>query len=204
MNNPIYFTKIEYSEYLGFCLFPRSRILLNLVEKELSYQEFKEKRNMPVIQGVEIDTFWSEEESIDTCSAAMMIANDKTDFKYKTIKMDNWEQEVTFSYGIKLTDEQMKKLMPLCNACEFEPFRDRKMSMDDEGYIGYRDEVRMKFKAVTDSHIPYLELPMDYYYDEEHIWPSEKLYRCLIKTFFENNKKLRGHGLSYGGFSLFF
>ena len=36
--------------------------------------------------------------------------------------------------------------------------------------------------------------PMDFYYDAEHIWPNEKLYRYLIKTFFENNSKLNGHG----------
>ena len=29
---------------------------------------------------------------------------------------------------------------------------------------------------------------MNYYYDEEHIWPSEKLYRYLIKKYFEGNK----------------
>lgn len=41
-------------------------------------------------------------------------------------------------------------------------------------------------------------------FDEEHIWPSERLYRYLVKTFFEGNKKLRGWGPTYGGFSLFF
>ena len=28
------------------------------------------------------------------------------------------------------------------------------------------------------------------YYDEEHIWPSEKLYRYLVQTFFENKNEL--------------
>ena len=78
------------------------------------------------------------------------------------------------------------------------------MQMGEEGYIGYRDEVRLYFRAITDSYIPMLELPMDYYYDEEHIWPSEKLYRYLLKTFFEKEKKLRRWGLSYGRKSLFF
>ena len=45
---------------------------------------------------------------------------------------------------------------------------------------------------------------MDYYYDEEHIWPSEKLYRHLVKTFLEKEKKLRGCGLCYGRDSVFF
>lgn len=77
------------------------------------------------------------------------------------------------------------------------------MEMGEEGYIGYRDEVDLYFRAVTDSYIPLLELSMGYYYDEEHIWPSERLYRYLVKTFFEGDKRLRGWGPTYGGFSLF-
>lgn len=98
----------------------------------------------------------------------------------------------------------MKILLPYCNALDFEPYRDRKMQMGEEGYIGYRDEVRLHFRAITDSYIPMLELPMEYYYDEEHIWPSEKLYRYLVKTFSEKEKKLREWGLSYGREALFF
>ena len=78
------------------------------------------------------------------------------------------------------------------------------MSMKDDGYIGYRDEVQMPFRAISNSHIPLIELPMDYYYDEQHIWPSEKLYRYLLTTFFENNRKTEKWITSYGGFSLFF
>ena len=63
--------------------------------------------------------------------------------------------------------------------------------MNDEGYIGYRDEINTYFTGITNSYIPKLDLPMDYFYDEEHIWPSEKLYRYLVKTFFEGNKKLK-------------
>ena len=44
---------------------------------------------------------------------------------------------------------------------------------------------------------------MNYYYDEEHICPSEKLYRYLIKKYFEGDKKLHGWGPSYGEGSLF-
>lgn len=109
-----------------------------------------------------------------------------------------------FSYGIKLTDEQIQKILPYCNALDYEAYQDKKMSMMDEGYIGYRDEVSLKFSAVTDSYIPRIELPMKYYYDEDHIWPSEKLYRYLVETFFTDKKKLKGWGPTYGGHSLFF
>lgn len=98
--------------------------------------------------------------------------------------------KVIFSKGIKLTDDEMKELLPYCNALEFEPFRDREMSMDDPGYRGYRDEITMWFRGVTDSYIPKIELPMDYVYDEKHTWPSERLYQYLLENFIKNNKKL--------------
>ena len=77
------------------------------------------------------------------------------------------------------------------------------MQMGEEGYVGYRDVLRLQFTGITDSYLPMLELPMEYYYDEEHIWPSEKLYRYLLKNFFKGNKKLRGWGPNYGDGSLF-
>ena len=73
------------------------------------------------------------------------------------------------------------------------------MNMDDPGYIGYRDETSMTFEAITDQYIPEISLPMDYYYDEDHIWPQEKLYRQIINTFFDGNRKLRGWAPTYGG-----
>ena len=55
--------------------------------------------------------------------------------------------------------------------------------MDDEGFIGYRDEIKVSFCGVTDSYIPYIELPMNYYYDEKHIWPSENYTVISIRHF---------------------
>ena len=75
--------------------------------------------------------------------------------------------------------------------------------MNDEGYIGYRDEINTYFTGITNSYIPKLDLQMDYFYDEEHIWPSEKLYRYLVNTFFECNKKFKKYGPHYGAGSLF-
>ncbi len=66
---------------------------------------------------------------------------------------------------------------------EFEPYRDREMSMDDEGYCGYRDEIMVKFVGVTDSYIPKMEWDIQYYYDKEHIWPSERLYHYVLSKY---------------------
>ncbi len=202
MEKPIYFSKVEFQEYIGITR--KNCLLLNLLEKELSYQVFNYKKQMPTIQGIEFEEWYGKEYSYDISYPARIVKNEKTNFQPKLFKTEQYEQEVVFSYGIKLTDEQVSKLLPYCNALDFEPFRNREMSMKDDGYVGYRDEVQMRFRAITNSHIPLIELPMNYYYDEQHIWPSEKLYRYLLTTFFENNKKTEKWITSYGGFSLFF
>ena len=203
MGQPIYYSKVEFREEIGYGR-RTNIILLNLPAKELSYQVFCYKQRMPAVQGTITAQLRSGQYTFDTSSPAMYIANEHTGFKPRLLKSDALEQEEVFSYGIKLTDAQYKNLLPYCNALDFEPYRNREMSMDDEGYMGYRDEVRMYFSAITDSPIPMIELPMYYYYDEVHIWPCEKLYRYLVKTFFKGNSALKDRYIPYGGLSLFF
>jgi len=202
MKEPIYFSKVEYRDTIGGCN-TNSIILLNLVEKELSYQVYGWKRQMPAIQGKATVT-WSNgvEETFETISSGKVIRDNKTGFKPVLLPSELEEEDVIFSYGISITDKQMKKLLPYCNALDFEPYRNKEMSRQDEGCIGYRDEIQVHFSAITDSYIPKIDLPMYYYYDEEHIWPSEKLYRYIIKTFFERNKELKERSIPYGGLSL--
>lgn len=133
------------------------------------------------------------------------------DLKMKELSLQAFEpysspddREAVFSYMIKLTDEEMKSILPYCNALDFEPFRGRQMELDDAGFIGYRDEIRLKFRAFTDSHLPMIELPMYFYYDEAHIWPSEKLYRFLFENYFEGNQELKKWISPYGSYSLYF
>lgn len=175
MREKKYYTKVQFDECWGYRSGLRSRLVLNIHLKELTYQTYK----------------GSQEESV--CE----------------------------SIGIKLTDEDIGKVLPYCETDNFEPFRNRAMNFDDIGRIGYRDEVSMYLTAISDSYVPMIALPMDYYYDEEHIWPSEKLYRYLVLTFFDNKgeennkiycnkgkkkrykKKVCRVGPCYGGNSLF-
>ena len=202
MADTVYFSKIEYCEVIGYGN-TTSIMLLNIPEQELSYQVYDWKRQMPAIEGMQTKEINKYTWTYDIALPAKKIRNGKTGFEPQFIRDEEYNPEITFSYAIKLTDDQMQMLLPYCKVSDFEPFRNRKMEMGEEGYIGYRDEVQLYFRAVTDSYIPLLELPMDYYYDEKHIWPSEKLYRYLVKTYFEGDKKLRGWGTTYGGFSLF-
>ena len=201
MDKPIYFSKIEFCETIGYGN-PSSVIILNIPTRELSYQVFDWKYQSPAIQGIEAEKFNEQILSYDTGYPAKWITSDKTNFKPTLFKDEHYKQEVIFSYAIKLNEQQMEKLLKLCNASEFESFRNKQMIMGEDGYCGYRDGVRVRFIGITDSHIPKIELPMDYYYDDEHIWPSEKLYRYIITHIFDKQKKMKGWYTSYGGFSL--
>lgn len=201
MSEPVYFSKIEFIETIGYGN-PDSIILLNLPERELSYQVFNWKHQYPAIQGMEVEERNGKLYSYDTLYPVKWISSEKTNFKPSLFKDEDYEQEVIFSYGIKLTKKQVETLLPLCNALDFEPFRNKKMIMGEEGYCGYRDEVNIKFRGITNSYIPLLELPMDYFYNNKHIWPSEKLYRHIIKNIFDKQKELKGWYTPYSGFSL--
>lgn len=203
MNKPIYFTKIEFRECIGY-IRTRSIMLLNTVKKELSYQVFDWKRQMPAVQVLDSIEWDGKMEIFEKPMPARVVKSSKTGFKSQLIPVETNEQKIVFSYALKLSEEEMERILPYCNALDFEPYRDKEMSMKDKGFIGYRDEVQLHFTAISDSYIPKLELPMTYYYDKEHTWPSEKLYRFLVATYFENKKKLGNWGPTYGGCSLFF
>lgn len=202
MEDKIYFSKVEFREH-GRQLH-ESILLLNLEECSMSYQVWKRrpKRNDPAIVGVEKKEIGRNTYFHDFSKQAVKMSNSKTDFKSVIIEDDPGDYDVIFSYTYHFTEEEMKELLPYCNALDFEPYRDKKMDMDDEGYCGYRDEVTVSFTGVSDSYMPLLKLPMDYYYDEEHIWPSERLYRYVVKTYFSSSKKLRKWVTQYGACSL--
>ena len=190
MDEHIYFSKIMFTEGYIYDK-PRSVILLDLPQRELSYQVFSWKHNNPVIQGLKKDELMAKlsgKEWIESHSSpAKIIKNDKTNFQATLVEDYCLGTLIEFNYGIRLSQSQYEALLPYCNALDFEPYRNKEMSMKDEGFAGYRDEITVSFAAVTDSYIPYLKLPMNYYYDEEHIWPSEKLYRYIYKTFLNND-----------------
>ena len=202
MEKELYFSKIEFIEKLGYK--DRFTLLINLDEKKIYYEEYRTKRNMP--SGVIIETdYWEGEpiESYTTSAATRIMRNGKTNFQPHHVRINSSEDEVVVSHGIELSSEDIKELLPYCKVMDFEPYRNKFMSMDDPGFIGYRDEVSLCFKGVSNSYVPLIELPMDYYYDEAHIWPSEKLYRYIVKKYFANKKKYRDCDVSwYGAFSI--
>lgn len=203
MEEKVFFSKVQFNEYRVDET--ESALLINLVEGTLAYQVYTHNKNgkAPAITGVMTEQFMGMTLENKIAEPAVRMKNGKTGFKSVLIKDDNKDSYVKFSYTYKFTDDEMKELLSYCNAKDFEPYRNRKMSMQDEGYIGYRDEVDVCFTGVTDSYIPIIKLPMGYYYDEKHIWPSEKLYRYVIQKYMMGDN-LRGWATRYGGFSLIF
>ena len=212
VSNPIYFTKVQFdSGFWGEFGGEERILLLDLVNKELSYQVFKTFDKTTAI----IDSYPALEEFVFPDgtkiqyyprvprSSGVYMKNGKTGFKSIFLHEIPIGKELIFSHGIKLSDEQISLLKPYCDANEFEKYRNREMKSYEEGYIGYRDEIHMKFYGVSNSHLPIINLPMDYYYDEKHIWPSEKLYRYICENIISKDKILQKY-ISYGSYSLFF
>ena len=198
-----YLTKVLFDESIGYGMESR-KVVLNIPMKELAYEVSKPVRKMPAIQGTETVKIGNYEHTFNIAIPAVFMKNGKNNFKPVLIHDDQDDREIVFSYGIKLTDQDVEALLPYCVTADFEAFIGKEMERGAPGYIGYRDEAHMSFVATCDSANSPIELPMDYYFDEEHIWPSEKLYRYIVKTFFEGKKKLRGWGPCYGGLSLFY
>lgn len=192
MNEPIYFTKILFRE---LCLGER-RILIDLPNKEISYGAYKSVRNSTA--GSEL-----HKEDLDIVLPRKIISNGKTNFKNEIVYDDYYKTKEMFLKGFKLSSKVMNELLPLCNALDFEQYRDKEQSMNDPGYIGYRDETTLIFEGITDSCLPLNKIYMSYYYDEKHIPPTEKLYRYICKNILERDKECSKWMWEYGSFSLF-
>ena len=126
-------------------------ISLNLTEKEISLQIYERSK-------VRRKSF---------CKEGNMPTSSKT---------CEWGPEkVLFSFGKSIKDKLLLQIMPLCNACDFEPYRN-KHTANSDCYGSIR-----KFIGVTESYLPVIELPV------VPDWPTDKLYRFLINDVFRRD-----------------
>ena len=189
------FSKIEFHE--SFWTFRKGMpvwgdeeiIFLDIPKRELSVQVIRTGQDLSN-KIYSIEAGWRLGYPNENVKQMLSMRVGKNGFQHVQVQAKDASSKVIFSAGIELREEQMKKLLPLCNALDFEPFRNREMSMDDPGYRGYRDEITMWFRGITDSYIPKIELPMELLYDEKHTWPSERLYQYLWENYLRDNKKL--------------
>ena len=201
MADDIYFSKIEFREFIGYQL--NSILLLNLVEGTLAYQVYEPSKikKSPAITGIATEKFMGHTWDYELRKPAVRMRNSQTEFEPVVIEDVMEENDVVFSYAYHFSKDELIELLSYCNVADFEAYRNREMSMEDPGYCGYRDEIKLSFVGVTDSYVPLIKLPMDYYYDEAHRWPTEALYQYVITNLL-NDEKLKKAVTPYGGYSL--
>ncbi|UPQ85929.1 hypothetical protein M0R79_00705 [Ignavigranum ruoffiae] len=181
-------------------------IQLNVISKEVSIVETK--YYLYDAPAIDVRGWYkiSAKKDIETSYSknARRIKNPLTQDQWKQLATYELREEVVRSRGIKLSEEQIKLILPYCKVSDFEPYRNRKMDMKDPGYIGYRDGVSMEFIGVSNSGLPVIQLPMDYYFTAEYEWPSERLYRVLVTEVLNKDSRFDDFMLMYGGLSIFF
>ncbi|MDO4836923.1 MAG: hypothetical protein Q4B32_00885 [Clostridia bacterium] len=151
----MYFSKAEFN--IGsVCLFhPQSRILLNVPEKELSYQKFACRHIK------DFDCF---------------VANGRNHFTPTLMQNDSEKIEVQYSYALHLTEDHMRQILPLCVVEDFEVCRHwEKDNSRFQEFQYTEDECCAWFLGMSDSAHPLFRLPMHDYYNELLIGPCEKL-----------------------------
>lgn len=191
----VYFSKIEFHQCYHMCqkgmpIWGDEKIIfLDILNQELSVQVIRTGQDLSN-RVYAMEAGWRLGRPNEDAKLMLDICVGKNGMQKVKVRAEDISSKVIFSKGIKLSDEEMRELLPYCNALDFEPFRDREMSMDDPGYRGYRDEITMWFRGITDSYISKIELPMEYVYDEKHTWPSERLYQFIMDKHIRDNKKL--------------
>ena len=180
----VYFSKVEYREIFADGILKRV-ILLDIENRELSYQVYENV----LIKAIEMQIKKSIETKggnifYDACFPTVKLRTGKNGIQRQLLRTNEYEYKLLVSDGIKISEEQMEKLLPYCNALDFESYRNKEKSTKEQHYFQC-DDGGIYFTGVTNSYIPKLELVTDYSYDEKNIWPDERLYRYLKKEFID-------------------
>lgn len=112
------------------------------------------------------------------------------------IKYSTATGDIIDSEGIELSNHEMEEILPMCNALEFEKYRNKEPDMSDPGFEAYLDDgATRKFIGITDSYIPMMEISMNYSFNKKHQWPTEKIYNYLCQKYVNGKKCFRGWSL---------
>lgn len=183
-------------EYFNKVLFEASlvdrktvKILLNMQMKELCLEVSRAVRPCYSIDNVRTFQIGDTPITAQIPFPAVFMRNGKTNFNPIVVEDEDEEVVILESRAIKLSNKDIDNLIPYCLLSLFEPYVGKEMKMFDSGFVGYRDEVSLRFEATSYYHIPHMEHHMNYLYDDEHTWPSEKLYEYIFETFFYKDKK---------------
>lgn len=103
------------------------------------------------------------------------------------------------NYGLKLTDEQLEKLVPYIYSSDFKHVNQNGINFNNPKLVGYRDEISIKFRAISQDGRPLFVYEMSGVYRDWHNYPTDKLYDYLARKFF-SQKKYRRTLISQGLF----
>lgn len=197
MNEPIYFSKIEFRERVERML--NSILLIDLDEGTLAYQAYHQnlRYKAPAITGIEHEEVLGETWNYEMRKPGMRMKNSHTGFEYTMLVDDKREADVVFSYIHRFSKTEKQELLYYCNALDFEPYRDRKISLEGNGYVC--SEVDISFVGITSSYIPLIKLPADIY-DDNLTWPSVKLHKYTLEKYL-SGKKLQKWVNPFRGYS---
>lgn len=192
---PIYFSKIIFTSRIGHGnWYPVNILMIDIPQKEISFQKCKWVERPASLEGIG-DYEWIPgfiEQDKHYFKPAVKIKNGKTGFEYKTFPLERCEQKIIKSVGLKLEDYELEKLLPFCNALEFEEFR--KKGENWKHVKSYYDEITIYFQAITDSYIPMMEMNCDLMHDKGFERPHEKLRDFLI-SYMNSNEKYKDMSL---------
>lgn len=186
----MYYSEIQFIEKHGTDI--RKYLTVNLKIKELSFVVIR-YYSVPsaVVWGLEAERLSDKTFYFQKASAATLMTNENTGFKPRLMITEETCEDVLFSYTETFSDKQREMLLKCCKASDFEPYRNKDMSISDKNAVGYRDERALEFCGFSDSPAPYIKIPMNIVYDDSCDMPTERLYKCIYNTFFLTNKEVR-------------
>lgn len=148
MIDDAYFSLVTFNESWNTTdnSFVNREIQINLISKELSVSNTKYiMLNVPAIEGKRWYTINQKVIESKISKNGYKINNAMSNHRWQLLPTSEIKEEPLDSIGVKLSDEQVNKILPFCKVKDFEPYRERTMFMKDPGYIGYRDILSMEF-----------------------------------------------------------
>lgn len=96
---------------------------------------------------------------------------------------------ISYEYATKLIEKQVNKLLPYIKIVDFVKCRQHKWDFSDPKVVGYRDEMSITFRGISQDGQPMLIYDMAVLYKDWYNWPVDKLYDYLSKEYFSGKKE---------------
>lgn len=96
----------------------------------------------------------------------------------------NRQGKIIYNYAIGLSGLERIRLLPYIISANFKPCASNEVNWRKAKLIGYRDEISIIFRAISQDGRPLLIYNMSAVYRDWFNYPTDKLYDYLVKRFF--------------------